>query len=532
MRNHRSIEGLSWGDSVFLNLEREGMPLNVACLSIFEGELTFHDLVRFVESRLPLLPRYLKRVVAPPLNAGLPNWDYDPDFDISNHIHEATLKHGSLPELKALAGKLLTKVMDRRHPLWDMTLVRLKGNRTALIARMHHCLADGIAGIGIMSILMDPTPEVAPLPARKRPLRVPKPLDPVTALLESLTGSYSNLMDRVLSAWSNMLNITEQSLASAGNPDSDEVSRLMPEITAPAERLFFNTVYRGPQKFACSEIPLEDVKAIRKMCGASVNDVLLALVIATIRRYSELHGDRVKGRLFRVMVPVNLRGNDPSPDKLGNCISLVPVTVPLDIRDPRKLVAAIHRRTEFLKRAHAAEFVSLASGLIAVLPNPLQAYVGPQISRLPITPFNMVCTNVPGPQFPLYLFGHKMLQWYPYVPIGGELALNCAILSYDGMVYFGFSGDVHISPDLHRIEKFLQLSFSELKEAVIAPHPKTPRKKPTQIHERRSEKSPAPPATQTVRIPVSLPEPQPPANSAPTPRPVVEEKPTAVQRTA
>jgi diacylglycerol O-acyltransferase len=532
MRNHPVIDGLSWGDSVFLNLEREGMPLNVACVSIFEGELSFDDFGRLVESRLPLIPRYLKRVVAPPLNAGLPNWDYDPDFDIRNHIHDAILKHGSLPELKALAGKVLGKVMDRRHPLWDMTLVRgLKGKRTALIARMHHCLADGIAGIGIMSTLMDASPEVPPTPARKR-LRIPKPLDPVTALLESLTGSYSNFMDHALSAWANMLNITEQSLATAGNPDSDEISRLMPEMTAPAERLFFNTIYRGPQKFACCEIPLEEVKAIRKVCGTSVNDVLLALVTSTIRRYSELHGDRVKGRLFRVMVPVNLRGSDPSPDKLGNCISLVPVTVPLDIRDPKKLLAAVHRRTEFLKRAHAAEFVSLASGLIAVLPNPLQAYVGPQISRLPITPFNMVCTNVPGPQFPLYLFGHKMLQWYPYVPIGGELALNCAILSYDGMVYFGFSGDVHISPDLHRLEKFLHLSFAELREAVITPHPKKTHNKLTRSQERRAEKSSAPPTTQTVHIPVSLPGPQPPANSAATPRPIAEEEPKLVQQTA
>ena len=147
MRKQPSEDRLSWGDSVFLNLEREGMPLNVACLSVFEGDLCFDEYLHFVESRLPLIPRYLKRVVAPPLNAGLPNWDYDPDFDIRNHIREATLKHGTDAELKTLTGKLVSRVMDRQRPLWDMTLVRgLKGNRTALVARMHHCLADGIAG--------------------------------------------------------------------------------------------------------------------------------------------------------------------------------------------------------------------------------------------------------------------------------------------------------------------------------------------------------------------------------------------------
>lgn len=534
MRNQPSEDRLSWGDSVFLNLEREGMPLNVACLSVFEGDLPFDEYLRFVESRLHLIPRYLKRVVAPPLNAGLPNWDYDPDFDIRNHVREATLKHGTEAELKALTGKLLGKVMDRQRPLWDMTLVRgLKGNRTALVARMHHCLADGIAGVGIMSVLMDPSPEVPTLPKRKRSFRIPAPLDPVSSLVESLTSSYSSFMDRVLSAWANMLNITERTLANGANPPSDEASRLMPEVTAPTERLFFNTIYRGPQKFACTEIALDEIKAVRQTCGASVNDVLLTLVTATIRRYSELHGDRVKGRLFRVMVPVNLRGNNTGPSQLGNCISLVPVTIPLDIRNPKKLLTAVHRRTEFLKRAHAAEFVSLASGLIAVLPNPLQAFVGPQISQLPITPFNMVCTNVPGPQFPLYLFGHRMLQWYPYVPIGGELALNCAILSYNGMVYFGFSGDVHISPDLNRLEKFLKLSFSELREAVgLSPSPKKPQRKRSAPKQRKKEETSTPSTTQTLRVPIELPAQQPAVKSTDAPRPISEEKPVLMQQTA
>ncbi len=532
MRNHPGVDGLSWGDSVFLNLEREGMPLNVACLSVFEGDIGFEEYVNFVESRLPQIPRYLKRVVAPPLNAGLPNWDFDPEFDIRNHVREGILKHGSDAELKVFAGKIFSKVMDRRHPLWDMTLVRgLKHNRTALVARMHHCLADGIAGVGIMSVLMDPSPEVPVVPKRKRPLHIPKPLDSVTSLLESLTGSYANFLERVLSSWSNMLNITEHTLAN-GNPGNDDLARFMPEVTAPTERLFFNTLYRGPQKFACTEISLDEIKSIRKVCGASVNDVLLALVTATIRRYSELHGDRVKDRLLRVMVPVNLRGGDMGSDKLGNCISLVPVTIPLNIRDPRKLLVAVHRRMEFLKRAHAAEFVSLASGLISVLPNPLQAFVGPQISQLPITPFNMVCTNVPGPQFPLYLLGHKMLSWYPYVPIGGELALNCAILSYNGLVYFGFSGDVHITPDLHRLEGFLQQSFSELSAALITPHPRKPRNKRAPISERNSEKAFKSPTIQNLHTPVALQVPNPTAKRAETAGAIVEQEPTAVRQTA
>src|ERR1700739_3834431 len=128
MRNHQPSDCLSWGDSVFLNLERPGMPLNVASVSVFDGKIPFSEFVELVESKLPLIPRYLKRVVFPPLNAGLPEWDYDPRFDVGSHLHQVTLKYGSDAELKTLTGKLLGKVMDRSHPLWDMTLVHgLKG---------------------------------------------------------------------------------------------------------------------------------------------------------------------------------------------------------------------------------------------------------------------------------------------------------------------------------------------------------------------------------------------------------------------
>jgi diacylglycerol O-acyltransferase / wax synthase len=466
MQNHQPSERLSWGDTVFLHLEREGMPLNVASVLFFEGEIAFGECLRFIEGKLPLLPRYLKRVVPAPLGLGLPSWEYDPDFDLRRHVREITLKHGTESELKALAGKSFSQLMDRQHPLWDLTLVHgVKGKRTAIIFRMHHCLADGIAGVGLINKLLDASPDASPLPPKKFKLKVPHPQDPLTSLTSGLVDSYSDLVRRALSALTDLLSMAERAAANGGQIlPTDEFSQLLPEITAFTERFRFNVVYRGPQKFAWAEVPLEEVKAIRQRFGTSVNDVVLALVTATFRRYLELHGDRVKGRLFRMMVPVNLRGSE-NPSDLGNRISLVPVTVPIDIRDPRKLLVAVHRRTEFLKRAHAAELVSLAGGMIGMFPTALQAMAGPFVSRLPVTPFNLVCTNVPGPQFPLYLLGRKMLRWYPYVPVGGEMAVNCAILSYDGTIHFGFSGDVHAAPDLRRLESLLKDSFVELRDA-------------------------------------------------------------------
>ena len=451
------------------------MPLNVASICMFEGEISLKDYRSYVESKLPLIPRYLKRVVSAPFGLGLPTWEYDPEFDLGRHVKEVRLKNGTEAELKAFAGKLFSAVMDRQHPLWDITLLRgLKGNRTALIIRLHHCMADGVAGVGIMNALLDINPKVPPLPKKKLKFRVPAPPDPITSLSTGFVESYTDFIQRILSAMTDVLTMAEHAAATkssngggaASLPTSDFVS-LFPELTALTERLRFNVIYQGPQKFAFTEVSLPEIKAIRKVCGASVNDVILAIVTATIRRYCELHGDPVKGKLLRLMVPVNLRGSLSAPE-LGNRISLVPVTIPLDIRPPLKLLAAAHKRAEFLKRVHAAELVSLAGGLIGMFPSSMQGLVGPLVSRLPITPFNLVCTNVPGPQFPLYLMGHKMLHCYPYVPVGGEMAVNCAILTYNGMAYFGFSGDSKAAPDLYQMERLLQESFAELRKAAGA----------------------------------------------------------------
>ena len=506
MQNSGQSERLSWGDTVFLHLEREGMPLNVASVCVFAGAISLEECVRFIQSKLPLLPRYLKRVVSAPLGLGLPSWEYDPEFDVRRHVREVTLKQGTDSELKAAAGKLFSQVMDRKHPLWDMTVAHgLQGNRTGVIIRLHHCLADGIAGVGIMNVLLDASPRAPRSRKKKFKLRVPPPHNPLTSLTAGVIDSYSDFVHRILSTLADLLSIGERAAMNGGKLlPTAELSQLLLEITAFTERLRFNVPYRGPQKFAWAKIPLTEVKAIRHTFGTSVNDVILALVTATIRRYLELHGDPVKGRLFRMMVPVNLRGNQ-SATELGNRISLVPVTVPLDIRDPQKLLAAVHLRTEFLKQAHAAELVSLSANLIGMFPAGVQAVLGPILSQLPITPFNLVCTNVPGPQYPLYLLGRRMLRWYPYVPVGGEMAVNCAILSYDGSAYFGFSGDVHAAPDLRRLEGLLRMSFAELRDAAGIG---SRRKKSARQRTARVVKAvrPAPRAAK-IRIPIPLTDP-------------------------
>ena len=414
---------------------------------------------------MPLIPRYRQHVVFPPFNLGLPSWQFDPNFDIRNHVRQVILRRGTEADLKAVASKIVSTHLDRQRPLWDLTLVRgLEGHRTGLVVRIHHCLADGVAGVGVVNVLMDPSPVAPPPPGKPPVFHAPPKRDPGAQLLETLFKSYFSAVNGALTLHSEAMKIAQEALANPAGPLADLVN-VMPELAAPAERLPFNVVCHGPQKFAWTEIPMAEIKAIRERCGGTVNDVILTVTTHAFRRYAQLRGAKLKGRSIRIVIPVNVRGSG-DVSELGNRISFLPVTLPLDIRDPQTLFSFVRERMEYLKRARAAEFVGFAGGLFSTVPTAILAAIGPLASQLPLSLCNLICTNVPGPQIPLYLLGHKMLSWYPYVPIGGEMGVNCAILSYNGMAYFGFTCDVNAVPDPAHLEKFVASSFAQLLRAA------------------------------------------------------------------
>jgi diacylglycerol O-acyltransferase / wax synthase len=461
MPNPQPKNSFSWGDALFLYIERPGQPLSMACVCIFEGKVALKACRDLVESKLPMIPRYRQHVAFPPFNLGLPSWQFDPKFDIRNHIRQITLRNGTDADLKALASSIVSTHLDRQRPLWDITLVHgLAGKRTGMIARIHHCLADGLAGVGIMNVLMNPSPVVEPIQKSKTESGAPRQRDAGAALLDGLVKSYFSAIKGALRLHSDAVHLAEGLLANSKDPLTDLIE-MMPELAAPADRLPFNVVCHGPQKFGWTEIAMDEVRTIRQHCGGTVNDVILTVVAAALRRYSELRRVRVKGRSARILIPVNVRGGDDLSE-LGNRISFLPVTIPLDIRDPQKLFKLVRERIEYLKRVRAAELVGFAGGLFSAIPTPIWAAIGPVASQLPLSLCNIICTNVPGPQVPLYLLGHKMLSWYPYVPIGGELGFNCAILSYNGKAYFGFTCDAGALPDPENLEKFVDISFAEL----------------------------------------------------------------------
>lgn len=478
MIEHQNHDCLSPGDALFLHLERAGMPLHMASVCIFEGAISYRDCLAYIASKLPLLERYRQHVVTPPLAISLPRWQFDPAFDVRNHVREIRLNQGSDAELRRVASSLLSSPMDRRRPLWDLTMVSgLKGDRTAVIARVHHCLADGISGVGILRLLMEESPVAPRIPRPIPDFPAPPIPDRTTQLLDGVVTACFTAVDRMLTAQGELLDFAQHLSAAMKAPNghqpapngaatpSPDLFRLLPELATPTERLPFNVVCEGPQKFHWAELPLAGIKALKHQFKVTVNDVVLYLIASMVRRYSELHGVSLRRRLLRVVVPVSVRGRDEAND-LGNRITFVPVTMPLYLRDPRRLLRAIHQRTTALKTAHLAELVGLAGTLLGVIPNAFQALVGPIASQLPLNVCNLICTNVPGPQVPLYLLGHKMLCFYPYVPIGGEMGLNCAVLTYNGTAYFGFTADVHAVPDVALLPRLLHTGFADLQRAA------------------------------------------------------------------
>src|SRR5271169_3584967 len=205
MSSLNGSNSFSWGDALFLYVEREGQPLNIAGVSVFEGEIDLAAFTKFIESKLPLIPRYRQRVVFPPLDLGLPSWEFDRNFDIRNHVRKITLKHGTEEELKTLAAEIVSTRLDRQRPLWDFTLVRLQGGRTGIVTRIHHCLADGIAGVGVMNVIMDDSPTPRPIP-KKKPQVEPSPLPrgAGVAFLDGLAKSYLSLVNGAITLHSGL----------------------------------------------------------------------------------------------------------------------------------------------------------------------------------------------------------------------------------------------------------------------------------------------------------------------------------------
>ncbi len=450
-------------DAAFLYLEKKECPMHIGSTTVFDGEVVFDALVGHISERLHLIPRYLQKVVPDPFNLGHPTWEIAEDFDIRNHIfqirNETPVTHQQLIDI---AGRLLSPVMDRSKPLWELFLIEnLEGGRTGMVAKVHHCMVDGISGVDLIKILFDITPEGTPPPPKPAsPPPAPKP-DPTRVFLDSLLGAMQEGMNRFTEMQAGLLYLTQSVLNPQNAEKLPHLSGVLPAVSTPAPMLPFNGKCSGERRLAWSEYSFAEARAIRNVLGGTVNDVVLTVLSEAVARYVRFYDQPIDERVVRFMVPVSLRQKEQR-GALGNLISILPVEIPLGIDDLGKRFKYVNKKTGLMKDARLAEGLGVVGAMYSMLPAPIQSVLG-SVADLPFPPFNMVATNVPGPQVPLYLVGKKMLAHYPYVPIGYGLGLGCAIFSYNQVLYFGLSSDAQAMRDVEKFKEILDQVFEDLK---------------------------------------------------------------------
>jgi WS/DGAT/MGAT family acyltransferase len=456
---------LSAQDASFLYQERDEAPLHIGSIAVLEGDVSYERLVQHISAKLHLIPRYTQRVVPAPFNIGHPTWEWDPNFDIRNHIKEVRIEApGNDAQLLDLSAKLFAPMLSRDKPLWEMYLIRgLEGDRSAVASKVHHSMVDGVSGIEILMIVFDVSADPPPpMPPTEEPERGPIP-SASTRFFDAIWDNWADAIDR----WAEQQQRAVDAIAE-GPTRNRRILRsfenALPYLQRPVDRAPFNKPLKGNRRLAVSEFSFAEIRAIRGAVTGTVNDVCLSVLGSALGRYMEMHGQKTEGRNARIMTPVNVRKEDER-SALGNRVSILLVEVPVGSMDPVERLIEVTARTERLKRDNVAAGFEQFSDFINSIPPALQALSG-MMPTPPNTFANMICTNVPGPMIPLYCVGHRMLAHYPMVPLGFEMGVGCGVTSYDQRIFFGLMADEHCAPDVERMKEFLDQAFVELRSAA------------------------------------------------------------------
>lgn len=452
-------ERLSTLDSLFLELEDRSAHMHVGAVAVFEGPPPpYRDLLALVEARLDRVPRYRQRVMFVPLKQGRPVWIDETQFDLEYHVRRTALPApGGEPELKKLVGRLFSQALDREKPLWELWLVEgLGDSRFAIVSKTHHCMLDGISGVDLATVLMDPEARAEPPPAPPpwRPRAAPKVAD--------------LLVDSVKEQFSHPLRMARQAL----EPNSEAVKLLAEVFSGFKPFMDVVSMGRAPEsplnvpigphrRFEMVELALPKLKKVRAALGGTVNDIVLATVAGALRRWLGARGD-LPGADLRVLVPVSMRSRK-ARGTYGNQVSAVFCPLPVTEPSPSARLRKVHEAMMVVKKSGSAVGAHALSRLGDFAPPQLLA----QAARLQAVTrmFNLVVTNVPGPQFPLYLLGKRMLRCFPQVPLAAQQAVGIALLSYDGQVGAGLIGDADAARDLPLLADAMNESLDELHAA-------------------------------------------------------------------
>ncbi len=451
-----SKEQMTSADAAWLHMDRPTNLMVVNSVLWFDEPMNLDRARDVIGERLVgRFPRFRQRVAEPRLGVGVPSWEDDPSFDLGRHIHHIALPApGDQPALHELVGDLMSGPLDRSKPLWDVYLIDGYGAGMALVARMHHSIADGIALARVLLSMTDDQPDagIAPEPPRANGHRridgLMRPVNTGMHLAQDVMHEGFALLSHPLPEL--------HDLAAHAVTDARALRKL---LLTPAER---DSALRGElgvrQKVAwIDQVALADVKAIGRATDTTVNDVLVAATTGALRRYLAERGTPLDE--LRAMVPFNLRPLDqPLPRSLGNRFGLVYLNMPVGLKGPRQRLDEVHRRMDSIKHSSEGAMMYGILGVIGLTP--------PQIEQRLVDLFasktSLVLTNVPGPDQPVYFAGTKVAGVIPWVPGGGTISLGLSMFSYNGTVTIGVRADAGVVPQPEAILVAFQQELADL----------------------------------------------------------------------
>ena len=454
-------------DASFLAQEGPAAHMHVGAVMIFEGHPpAYDDLADHVRERLHLVPRFRQKLAFPPLETGRPLWIDDPCFNLEYHVrHTALPAPGSEEQLRALAARLHSQALDRTKPLWEIWLVQgLEGGRFALLSKSHHALVDGISGVDLVTVLFDLQPvgaEIEHSGTPWRPRSSPSRLDMAARGVRGLVGLPFDAAARATRAAAH----PHEALA-----DTREALEGIGEIVwaglNPAPETPLNVEIGPHRRVLWVRHELTDFKRVKYALGGTVNDVVLAVVAGALRSWLHSRGVRTEGLELRALVPVSTRARDQHHE-LGNRLAAMRAPLPVYVEDAAARLRVVREAMNGLKESKQAVGAEVLAGVQSLAPPTILA----QASRLNFSTrlFNLLVTNVPGPQFPLYLLGRRLEDLFPVAFLPKRHALAVAVMSYDGGMDFGLLGDYDAMPDLEQLAEMFDASLAELLAAAGEP---------------------------------------------------------------
>ncbi len=447
-------------DAGFLAQEGPTSHMHIGGVTIFEGPVpAFEDLAAHLGARLHLVPRYRQKLATPPLGTGRPLWVDDPQFNLEYHLrHTALPEPGSEEQLLNLTSRIFSQQLDRSKPLWEMWVVEgLEGDRFSLITKTHHALIDGISGVDLATVLFDLEPV---------PRKIEDEGEPWTAHPEPSTGEL--LARSVGGLVRTGLRMAEGAVAAAARPERtlesvrdalEGVGEVAWSLANPAPPTPLNVEIGPHRRFAVVRNSLEDFRTVKSAFGTTVNDVVLAVVAGALRDWLRARSVRTEGLELRALVPVSIRTVDERGN-LGNRLTVMRGPLPVYISDPVARLETVREAMNGLKESKQAIGAEALAAAQEFAPPTILA----QASRLNFSTrlFNLIVTNVPGPQIPLYVYGRRLLDAFPVAFLPKRHALAVAIMSYDGAVSFGLLGDLDALPDLGLLADGVRDHLAEL----------------------------------------------------------------------